>query len=829
MDTKSNPTLKLAFFLSLILKIHFSYGVDSISTDDVLSGQSTIISASRVFEMGFFRPGTASNYYVGIWHLEDTSRRAVWVANREKPVSLASELRITDGNLVLYDELKQQVWSTNVSSSSTTSRSVQAVLLDSGNLVLNDKSSGPSIPLWESFEFPSHAWLPGAKIGYNKTSKTREILTSWKNSEDPAPGLFSVQLDQVENSVVILWNRTKISWTSGRWDGHIFSGIPEMKRSGENSLFTFVSDENESYITYTKTNTSTLINHFEMDVTGQLTQLNWRPNDGWNAFWSVPSQRCELYSLCGAYANCKSNEKSLTPCQCLMGFEPNSPSDWELKDYSGGCYRKTKLQCEMNNSNDTTVDRFLEMADMSVPENEHSEEATSLAECESRCLSNCSCSGYSYGSLGCTIFSGELLNLKQLVVGDSRQRTLYIRLADSEFRMHSTKFRRWKLYVLLFGVIAIAMVISFIACFIYLRRRKRAANKQELDSLTDSGQFKEDEKEGMHVPFVALANILAATDNFSEANKLGQGGFGPVYKGKFPGDQDIAIKRLSSGSGQGSEEFKNEVLLIAKLQHRNLVRLLGYCAERNEQILIYEYMPNKSLDSFLFENFRELLNWEIRFHIIMGIARGLLYLHHDSRLRIIHRDLKISNVLLDEEMNPKISDFGLAKIFEGKQTEGSTNRVVGTYGYMSPEYAIEGLFSTKSDVFSFGIVTLEIITGQRNSKSYRLEQGVGLIGYVWEMWNESKAVELIDSTLRETLNEDEFMRCVRVALLCVQDDPNDRPTMSNVIMMLGSETASLPSPQQPTFVVKRFLSSTPSLLHSSSSSNLLTDSLYQGR
>ncbi|KAM6549129.1 hypothetical protein CsatB_020805 [Cannabis sativa] len=779
--------------------------------------------------MGFFRPGSAQDYYLGIWRLKDTSRRSVWVANREIPVSLASELRITDGNLVLYNELKLPVWSTNLSSSNTTTRSVQAVLLDSGNLVINDKSSSSSIPLWQSFEFPSHAWLPGAKLGYNKTSETRNILTSWKSLEDPSPGLFSAQLDYTNNSVFIQWNRSMNYWTSGPWDGDLFSGIPEMRRNAENYYFTFVSNENESYITYTMTNTSTLINHFEIDVSGQLTQVNWRSDDGWTVFWSVPSQRCEVYRACGAYANCDSNEESLTPCQCLMGFEPNSPKDWELKDYSGGCYRKTRLQCGVSNSN-TTVDRFLEMTDMSLPENMHSEEASNLDECESNCLRNCSCSGFSYGSLGCSIITGEILNLKQLVSGDSRQRTIHIRLANSEFRMRK-EFQRWKLYALLFGVIALVMFITFIACFIYLRRRKRAAIKQELGSLIDPNHFKDDEKEGIQVPFVALANILAATDNFSEANKLGQGGFGPVYKGKFPGDQEIAIKRLSSGSGQGSEEFKNEVLLIAKLQHRNLVRLLGYCAERNEQILIYEYMPNKSLDSFLFdENLRGLLNWEIRFNIIMGITRGLLYLHHDSRLRIIHRDLKISNVLLDEHMNPKISDFGLAKIFGGKQTQGSTNRVVGTYGYMSPEYALEGLFSTKSDIFSFGVVTLEIITGQRNSKSYRLEEAVGLIGYVWEMWNKNKAFELIDSASKEKFNEDEFMRCVRVGLLCVQDDPNDRPSMSNVMLMLGSETASLPSPRQPTFIVKRSISSTPNnLSHSSSSNNLLTDTLYQGR
>ncbi|PON80479.1 Serine/threonine protein kinase [Parasponia andersonii] len=255
-----------------------------------------------------------------------------------------------------------------------------------------------------------------------------------------------------------------------------------------------------------------------------------------------------------------------------------------------------------------------------------------------------------------------------------------------------------KLYVVLFGIIATAFVILCTTCSVCFLRRKNVANitgirgniegippfhlyesERNIIDFIQSGQFREEEKKSIEVPFVVLENILAATEYFSEANKLGQGGFGPVYKGKFPGGQEIAIKKLSSGSGQGLVEFKNEVLLIAKLQHRNLVRLLGYCVEGDEKMLLYEYMPNKSLDLFIFDRTLSLLlNWKMRFNIILGIARGLVYLHHDSRLRIIHRDLKTSNVLLDEEMNPKISDFGLARIFGGKQTEATTGRVVGT-------------------------------------------------------------------------------------------------------------------------------------------------------
>ncbi|GKC22786.1 G-type lectin S-receptor-like serine/threonine-protein kinase B120 [Tanacetum coccineum] len=238
------------------------------------------------------------------------------------------------------------------------------------------------------------------------------------------------------------------------------------------------------------------------------------------------------------------------------------------------------------------------------------------------------------------------------------------------------------------------------------------------------------EYDGPPLPLFSSSVLEIATNGFANKNKLGQGGFGPVHKGILPGGQEVAVKRLSKSSGQGLGEFKNEMILIAKLQHRNLVRLLGYCVEGEERMLVYEYMPNKSLDSFLFDATKKAeLNWKTRFNIIEGIARGLLYLHRDSRLRIIHRDLKVSNILLDEEMNPKISDFGMARIFGGNQNEANTNRVVGTYGYMSPEYAMEGLFSVKSDVYSFGVLLLEIISGQRNN-SFRTPESTNLIRHV---------------------------------------------------------------------------------------------------
>ncbi|CDP16410.1 unnamed protein product [Coffea canephora] len=393
-------------------------------------------------------------------------------------------------------------------------------------------------------------------------------------------------------------------------------------------------------------------------------------------------------------------------------------------------------------------------------------------------------------------------------------------------------------------VIAVVLLAGTLTCSFYRRIiAKRKETEKSIpgnpmpyldDSERQAAELVDEDDKIVDVPYFSLERILAATNNFSDTNKLGRGGFGPVYKGIFPGEKEIAIKRLSSHSGQGMEEFRNEVVLIAKLQHRNLVRLLGYCIQGPEKILLYEYMPNKSLDTFIFDEGRcIILDWNMRFNIILGIARGLLYLHQDSRLRIIHRDLKTSNILLDEEMNPKISDFGLARIVQGKETEANTIKVVGTYGYMSPEYAIEGLFSVKSDVFSFGVIILEIVSGKRNTAGfYQSEEALSLLGYAWRLWQERKALDLVDKRLLESCNGTEVMKSINIGLLCVQDDPSDRPTMSNVLIMLSSETTTLPSPNQPAFVGRRRISSTSASLSSKAetiSINEMTISAEDGR
>ncbi|GLT99209.1 hypothetical protein SLE2022_166620 [Rubroshorea leprosula] len=296
-----------------------------------------------------------------------------------------------------------------------------------------------------------------------------------------------------------------------------------------------------------------------------------------------------------------------------------------------------------------------------------------------------------------------------------------------------------------------------------------------------------------------FATVQAATNNFNEQNKLGEGGFGAVYKGRLSNGQDVAVKRLSRSSKQGDTEFKNEVLSMAKLQHRNLVRLVGFCLERNERLLIYEFVPNLSLDQFIFDPIkREQLDWERRYKIILDIARGLNYLHEESRVRIIHRDLKASNILLDEDMKAKIADFGTARLFARDETQGNTSKIVGTYGYMAPEYIIYGHFSAKSDVFSFGVLMLEIVSGQRNSW---FVDGEALLNHAWKNWTEGTASNLIDPTLRNDSRTNQMTICIHLGLLCVQETVADRPTMGSIVHILNDNSTTLPVPSKPAFLV----------------------------
>ncbi|KAI3778478.1 hypothetical protein L2E82_07812 [Cichorium intybus] len=359
-----------------------------------------------------------------------------------------------------------------------------------------------------------------------------------------------------------------------------------------------------------------------------------------------------------------------------------------------------------------------------------------------------------------------------------------------------SSFKRKNEVLTMLSVSSAALLLSAVA---YACRRKKKRIHKKGKEIIDKDHTSVQMENLDELPFFSLNEIAKATTNFSIDNKIGEGGFGPVYKGVLKDGQVVAVKRLSETSQQGLDEFKNEVICVAKLQHRNLVKLLGYCIHGKEMILIYEYMDNKSLDLFLFDETRSLmLNWPKRFHIIHGIARGILYLHQDSRLQIIHRDLKAGNILLDAEMNPKISDFGLARKFVGQDDMAKTKNVIGTYGYISPEYAVHGRFSVKSDVFSFGVIVLEIVSGKKNRGFSHEGHSDNLLGHAWRLYKEEKSIELMSASLRNSCVVSEVLRSIHVGLLCVQHHAEDRPTMLSAVLMLISES-SLPPPKQPAF------------------------------
>lgn len=387
---------------------------------------------------------------------------------------------------------------------------------------------------------------------------------------------------------------------------------------------------------------------------------------------------------------------------------------------------------------------------------------------------------------------------------------------------------KWKkgMVGLVIGILGLLLAVLAGSCTLYFNRRKANQDLERspralLNDLTNPVGVEITEEGNLvsseELPFMDLATLKAATDDFSSSNKLGQGGFGTVYKGLLSDGKEVAVKRLSRKSWQGLEEFKNEVILIAKLQHRNLVRLLGCSIEGDEKLLVYEFMPNKSLDMYIFDlDKRAQLDWCTYVSIIDGIARGLVYLHEDSRLRIIHRDLKPSNVLLDHEMVAKISDFGMARIFCENQSSANTRRVVGTYGYLAPEYAMGGLFSVKSDVFSFGVILLEIISGKRSSRFCLTEHAQTLLAYAWKLWTQGRELELVDPSLAKSGSTAEIVKCIHIGLLCVQEDPGDRPKMSEIVTLLGGQKGTPPEPKKPAFSVGRLVQE----LNQSSATNL---------
>ncbi|XP_027348374.1 G-type lectin S-receptor-like serine/threonine-protein kinase B120 [Abrus precatorius] len=789
----------------------FSHAANSITRGKSIRDGDTLVSEGLNFEMVFFGFDNSSSRYVGIWYYKIPSLAYVWVANRENPVNGkgGAITMKSDGNLVVLDGENKEVWSSNVSIPMNNS---EVVLKDDGNLVLSDTEK----LVWQSFEDPTDSFLPGMQVPASGGMRHEPSFRSWKSATDPSPGNFTMGVDsEAAPPQIVIFEGEKRRWRSGYWDGRVFTGVSNMTGSYLYGFRLNTDDNGGRYIVYDKLNKNDKV-RFQVGWDGYERRFLWNEDEKrWIVTQSEPYYQCEFYNFCGSFAVCDLSNSPV--CSCMQGFEPRNRDEWNSGNWSGGCERMTPLKAERaSNGSGTMVsvgeDGFSERKFMKLPDFGHLVNAFDNEDCERSCLQNSSCTAYANNlGIGCLLWYGELVDVQHL---DNLGNVLNIRLAESDLGDGEKKTKIWIILAVVVGLICLGILLLLVWRFkgkfkvSSVSARNNSSNIPVFEPTKSkdlSAEFSEsaelslegNQLSGAELPLFNFSCILVATNNFSEENKLGQGGFGPVYKGKLPGGEQIAVKRLSRRSSQGLEEFKNEMMLFAKLQHRNLVRLLGCSIQGEEKLLIYEYLPNKSLDCFLFDPVKQTqLDWARRCEIIEGIARGLLYLHRDSRLRIIHRDLKASNILLDENMNPKISDFGLARIFGGNQNEANTTRVVGTYGYMSPEYAMEGLFSVKSDVYSFGVLLLEIVSGRKNT-SFRHSDDSSLIGYAWHLWSEQRIMELVDPSIHDSTPKSKALRCIHIGMLCVQDSAAHRPNMSSVVLMLESEATTLPLPKQP--------------------------------
>ncbi|KQK05544.1 receptor-like serine/threonine-protein kinase SD1-8 [Brachypodium distachyon] len=834
--------LLLPQLLSLLLLPWASHARDAISPGQPLRGNETLVSAGGgSFALGFFTPPGSNNTYLGVWYARVSVRTVVWVANRAAPIrgpldhNARAALSVSaDCTLAVSDSNSTIVWSAPPAAGLGLGRDCTARIQDDGNLVVvaaaaADGGEGERVS-WQGFDHPTDTLLPGMRVGVDFESGTNMTLTAWASPSDPSPGPVVAVMDVSGDPEVFIWNGDEKVWRSGPWDGVQFTGVPDTA-TYSGFTFRFVNSDREVTYSFHLAPGATIVSRLALNSTGLLQRWTWVESaNKWNMYWYAPKDQCDAVSPCGANGVCDTN--ALPVCACLRGFSPRQPDAWAMRENRAGCARATPLDCARAGNGNGTSDGFTVVPHAKVPDTTNAtvDFGASLDQCRRLCLANCSCAAYASANLsraqgqrGCVMWYGGLEDLR---VYPNFGQDLYVRLAAAD--LDSISKSKKKVQVITAVTVSIgtlAVILALIGFFFWRRKRtkSRLPGPNKWSGISHSrGLQSEGTSHGddLELPIFDLETIAAATDSFSTDNKLGEGGYGPVYKGKLEDGEEIAVKTLSKASTQGLDEFKNEVMLIAKLQHRNLVRLLGCCICGEEKILIYEYMANKSLDFFLFDKSRSmLLNWQTRYRIIEGIARGLLYLHQDSRYRIVHRDLKTSNILLDEDMIPKISDFGMARIFGGNDSEINTLRVVGTYGYMAPEYAMDGVFSVKSDVFSFGVIVLEIITGTRNRGVYSYSNHLNLLAHAWSLLNEGNSLDLVDGTLKGSFDTDEVLKCLKAGLLCVQENPEDRPLMSQVLMMLAAtDAASLPTPKQPGFAARRAAAATATATEDTSSS-----------
>ncbi|XP_066315496.1 G-type lectin S-receptor-like serine/threonine-protein kinase At2g19130 [Miscanthus floridulus] len=778
ITTLASGALCTVVILLVSLQGSLTGATDVITATQPLYGQQKLVSQGGKFALGFHQPGGGSDkWYIAIWYNKVQKVAPVWIANRETPISdpAPSVLTIwTDGNLVLLNKSRSIVWSSNTPTTAGASNTtIVAVLLNSGNLVLA-YASNTSNTIWQSFDHATDTQLPGMKFGRNKLTGVSDRQVSWRNSTDPSPGIFSVVMDpRVAGQYLFVWNNSRPYFTPGKFNPQTgaFSGIPQMavmSQAGSIYSYEYVDNDEEEYFLLTLKDDSVFLRTV-IDPSGQQKGMVWmEEKQDWMLYFVQPSALCSVYSACGAFSWCAVHDVPM--CSCLRGFSTQSPAEWSSGNYTGGCTRTVPLPCSLSGAGTPPSmgkheeDRFYVIDNVRLPDGPQTAvQAESASHCEAACLSNCSCLAYSYNGT-CSLWHGDLMNLQEDPnTGDS----IFIRLPASEIpRPKSTRGRTIGVAV---GVSTLALGVCLVTLFYLLRRRrttKRGLHK--IDTNLTAFRYKD---------------LQLITKNFSD--RLGAGSFGSVFKGVLQDGTAVAIKRLE-GVRQGEKQFRAEMSTIGNIHHVNLIRLLGFCAEGEHRLLVYEYMPHGSLDACLFNKVSSddgVLPWSTRYQIAIGVAKGLTYLHDKCRDRIIHCDIKPHNILLDASFAPKVSDFGLAKLL-GRDFSRVITTMRGTIGYLAPEWISGTPITAKADVFSYGMMLFEIISQKRNAEHGKRCMDKFFPIQVVNKIQEGDLQALLDSDLRRDVNLEELQRACMVACWCVQEDESSRPTMGAVVQIL---------------------------------------------
>ncbi|XP_076925416.1 G-type lectin S-receptor-like serine/threonine-protein kinase SD2-5 [Bidens hawaiensis] len=700
-----------------------------------------LVSNSSSFGFGFNTNSDITSFTVVIVHV--ASSRVVWSANRGVPIGNSDNFVFDlDGNAYIQNNGKV-VWSTN-----TSQKGVSAMqLLDSGNLVLVGEDGNI---LWQSFDHPTNTLMP-----------SQEFKAGMKLVSDPGNNLtFSLEIKSGDLILTAGYKHPQPYWAMGKDKRRIIN------KDGGNLESAAI--ENNSWKFYDQA--KVMLGQFVF-TDGSNANTTWAAvleEDGFVRFYNlpgkiagntnIPGDSCGTPQSCSPYLVCHDGNT----CQCPSGLNAIS-----CKPSPVSC-RSSKDQKSLVNAGEGLSYSALGFMQPSSK--------TSLAGCKSSCLNNCSClvMFFDNRSGNCYMFEqiGSFMDAKNDVIFES-----YVKVS------HTSHVKKKQSMVVVIVIVIVTVFVIITLAIISVRLYNMKNNKdpvENVDETSEEDNFLES-LSGMPIRFTYL-DLQRATDNFSK--KLGQGGFGSVYEGVLKDGTRLAVKQLER-IGQGKKEFRAEVSIIGGIHHHHLVRLKGFCAEGLHRLLVYEYMANGSLDRWIFKKNKTefLLDWDTRYNIAVGTAKGLAYLHEDCDVKIVHCDIKPENVLLDDNFRAKVSDFGLAKLMTREQSHVFTT-MRGTRGYLAPEWITSYAISEKSDVYSFGMVLLEIIGGRKNYDSSMISEKSHFPSYAFKMMEEGNTEEIIDAQMKIDERDERVIATIKVALWCIQDDMNLRPPMTKVVQML---------------------------------------------